>query len=56
MYPPQPLTKLVPGLDAAGLDLLEKFLQCDPNKRIPAKDALTHPYFSDVPETIKAMK
>ena len=56
MYPAQPLNKVVPGLDLAGLDLLEKLLQCDPGKRIPAKEALSHPYFSDVPETIKAMK
>ncbi len=55
-YPAQALSKIVPGLDIAGLDLLEKFLQCDPSKRISAKDALAHPYFADVPEAVKSLK
>jgi serine/threonine protein kinase len=56
LFPPQPLTKVVPGLDTVGLDLLEKLLQNDPTKRISAKDALAHPYFSDVPEAVKSLK
>eukprot|EP00831_Metopus_contortus_P025720 TRINITY_DN2208_c0_g3_i2.p1 TRINITY_DN2208_c0_g3~~TRINITY_DN2208_c0_g3_i2.p1 ORF type:complete len:249 (-),score=39.87 TRINITY_DN2208_c0_g3_i2:68-814(-) len=55
-FSPQPLIKCVPTLDPKGLDLLEKLLQCDPNKRITAKDALQHPYFADVPEAVKTMK
>jgi serine/threonine protein kinase len=43
-------------LDEAGLDLLEKMLQCNPANRITAKQALLHPYFKDVPDTIKKLK
>ena len=46
----------MPGLDQEGLDLLEKMLVHDPNKRISAKDALKHPYLKDVPKEIKNMK
>lgn len=53
IYKREDLSKLVPGLDGTGLDLLDKLLQCDPARRISAKDALAHPYFADVPETIK---
>ena len=56
MFTSQPLSKILPGLDIAGLDLLEKLLQCNPSKRISAKDALAHPYFADVPEAIKTLK
>ena len=55
-FPIIALSKVVPGLDIAGMDLLEKLLQCDPNKRISAKDALTHAYFADIPEALKALK
>jgi serine/threonine protein kinase len=37
------LQQLVPKLGKPGLDLLEKFLQYDPAKRISAKDAMRHP-------------
>ena len=40
----------------AGLDLLDKMLQSNPNKRITAKAAMAHPYFKDVPDHIKKMK
>jgi negative regulator of PHO system len=47
-FPPQPLGVLFPQLDAVGLDLLQSLLQCQPNKRISAKDALKHPFFHDI--------
>jgi serine/threonine protein kinase len=55
-YTSVPLSRLVPGLDEQGLDLLEKMLKCNPAERITAKDAMLHPYLRDVPEYIKNMK
>lgn len=47
-WSPVGLASIVPQLDRDGLDLLEKMLIYDPNNRITAKEALTHPYFNDV--------
>lgn len=47
MFPPQSLSSRLPMLDDVALDLLERMLQYEPHKRISAKDALTHVYFSD---------
>jgi len=44
----QPLSKVVPHIDALGLDLLSKMLRYEPSKRISAKDAMDHPYFNDL--------
>ncbi|XP_074116887.1 cyclin-dependent kinase 3 isoform X1 [Sminthopsis crassicaudata] len=38
--------EIVPALDPEGKDLLMQLLQYDPNRRISAKAALTHHYFS----------
>ena len=38
----------VPRLPRLGLDLLEKMLQCDPLKRIGAREAMNHPFFADL--------
>ncbi|RKP10988.1 kinase-like domain-containing protein [Thamnocephalis sphaerospora] len=46
-WTPQPLSKVVPGLDPHGLDLLRRMLIYDPAKRISAKQALQHPYFKE---------
>lgn len=53
---PVPLEVLVPGLDEVGLDLLSRMLQCNPARRITAKQAMQHPYLADVPEHIRSMK
>nr|BAB61877.1 cyclin-dependent kinase 1 [Acrosiphonia duriuscula] len=52
MYPQwQPMdlhTHLEGLLDHQGCDLLKKMLVYNPNKRIPAKQAMKHPYFDDL--------
>ncbi|KAL5988469.1 Cyclin-dependent kinase B2-1 [Asimina triloba] len=47
-WQPQSLSSAVPNLDSDGLDLLSKMLKYDPSKRISAKKAMEHPYFSDL--------
>jgi serine/threonine protein kinase len=42
------LNTVVPRLGPLGIDLLEKFLQYDPAKRISAKEAMKHEYFNDL--------
>ena len=39
-----------PTLTQSGLDLLEKLLHINPNKRLSAKDALECPWFGEEPE------
>ncbi|RDB21937.1 Cyclin-dependent kinase 1 [Hypsizygus marmoreus] len=43
----QDLVRIVPTLDAQGIDLLKRSLTYDSAKRISAKRALAHPYFAD---------
>ncbi|KMT00218.1 hypothetical protein BVRB_1g020320 isoform A [Beta vulgaris subsp. vulgaris] len=42
------LSAIVPNLDPAGIDLLNKMLCLDPSKRITARNALEHEYFKDI--------
>ena len=46
-FKPIGIEKLVPGLDACGIDLLKKLLCMDPRKRISAKEAMAHSFFKD---------
>lgn len=49
VFPPTPLSEALPMVDdCVALDLLSKMLVCDPERRITAKDALKHYYFSDI--------
>lgn len=45
LYPPEPLVKRAPRLDADGIDLVSKFLLYEARKRVSAKDAMHHSYF-----------
>lgn len=55
MYPrPRDLSALVPGMPAEGVDLLSRMLEADPSRRISALDALSHPFFAELPEALKA--
>jgi cyclin-dependent kinase len=54
-YKEEPLEKYCGKLDKDGLDLIEKMLQMDPEKRISAEDALKHPFFNDVLASVKEL-
>jgi mitogen-activated protein kinase 1/3 len=43
----QPFTRLFPHSDKNALDLLERLLTFDPNKRIDVSSALAHPYLKE---------
>ena len=47
-WKPKKLKDLFPNFDKDGLDLMEKFLQMDPDTRITIKDALNHPFLEKV--------
>lgn len=49
-YPRQNLKTFVPGLEEKGIDLLERMLRIDPEKRITSYEALEHPYFDEIKE------
>ncbi|GAX74697.1 hypothetical protein CEUSTIGMA_g2145.t1 [Chlamydomonas eustigma] len=48
----QDLKRIFPTLEAEGLDLMKKMFEYDPGRRISAKDALQHPYFSDLDKDV----
>lgn len=47
------LESAIQTTDNMALDLISKMLQYNPCNRISAKDALEHPYFDDLPQSIK---
>jgi cyclin-dependent kinase len=48
VYKKKSLLQMIPRLGARGDDLLEKLLRYDPANRITARQALRHPYFSEL--------
>jgi len=53
IYPRQDLSMVIPDLDASGTELLSSMLQYDPARRVSAKAAMSHPFFNDLPATIR---
>lgn len=47
-YATQDLRQILPQIDQAGIDLLQRMLQLQPENRISAADALRHPWFNDI--------
>lgn len=43
-WAPKDMAEIVPGLEPAGVDLLQRMLTYEPNARISGKDALSHPF------------
>jgi len=48
VWPSLAVSRLVPGLCDAGIDLLENMMQIDPKRRLSALEAMKHPYFADL--------
>jgi serine/threonine protein kinase len=42
------MKSLLPQLDDAGIDILERMLKYVPSERITAREALEHPFFNSV--------
>ena len=58
-FPPYTAESLVvkaPRLDADGIGLLSSFLLFQAKKRLPAREALKHPYFASFPPEIRMLK
>lgn len=52
-FKPMKLSKLLPQMDKAGIDLLSRLLQYDPAKRLSARAAMRHPYFNELKSNIQ---
>ncbi|KAJ3038246.1 hypothetical protein HDV00_000843 [Rhizophlyctis rosea] len=48
LYPKTQLSASLPKLGADGIDLLERLLEYQPEKRIGAEKALQHPFFEGI--------
>ena len=51
-YPGRDLASMATRLDEQGIDLLKKFLKCNPNLRISSAEAMRHKYFKSFPVEI----
>jgi negative regulator of PHO system len=47
MFATQELRTILPQIDPAGIDILQRMLQLRPELRISAHDALAHPWFNE---------
>merc|ERR1719384_2379856 len=56
IYEQQPWDAIVPELDVAGKELIERLLKYDPDQRIVGREAMEHQYFRGLSEGIKNMK
>jgi serine/threonine protein kinase len=54
--PPVPLDKLYPDANPLAIDCMQKLLAFDPNKRMSAAEALTHPYFKKLHNPKSALR
>ena len=54
-YPEKSFKEIFPNLDSEGINLMQKFLHLEPEKRISAEEALKHPFFDDLMPNIKKM-
>ncbi|KAK8762951.1 hypothetical protein V5799_034438 [Amblyomma americanum] len=52
-HPTTSFAQVVPKLSCRGRDLLQKLLVCNPVMRVSADEAMQHPYFSDLPSSIR---
>lgn len=49
-FPETTFLEVFPNVSIGALNLLQKLLNWDPNKRLSARDTLYHPYFSQIPK------
>ena len=49
VWPPLNIARFMPGMNEHGVDLVEQLVAIDPRRRLTAQEALSHPYFADVP-------